>query len=144
MNHQICIALAIFIGGMPLVAAPAEPGSEARAAARLIASVEQPLAKRDLKSYCAAVHGTPDYASYVARACQAGVKNNVKKPEDCSDTNIKQEIENVIGRCASMTAEQFDTTAKRWDEVREKFIKEMAAKKVNGEAVLEEARARLR
>ena len=144
MKQAIGIALAMFIGGMPLAVTPAEPDAETRAAARLIASVEQPLAKRDLKGYCAAVYGTPDYAKFVASACQAGIKKKVKKPEDCSDANLKQEIGRIIGSCVAMPPEQFDMTVKRWSEVRGKFLVEMKTKGIDGEKTLKEERAKLR
>jgi hypothetical protein len=144
MKRQICIVLAIFIGGMPHVAAAAEPDAEARATARLILSVERPLAERDVKNYCAAVYGTPDYAGFVMRACQAGVKSTAKKPEDCSEANIKQVVKNDVDRCLGMTAEQFDATVKRWAGMRGGFLKDMAAKGVDGEKVLKEERAKLR
>lgn len=144
MKQVTRIAAALFIGGMPLAAAPAEPAAEARAAARMIVSVEQPLAKRDLKGYCAAVYGTPDHAKYVASACQAGVKSNVRKPEDCSDANNKQTIARIIAGCTAMTPEKFDATVKLWDDVRRKFLAEMTAKGVDGEKTLKEERSKLR
>jgi hypothetical protein len=144
MRREIRIALVLFIGGMPLSAAPAEPDAETRAAAKLIASVEQPLVKRDLKGYCAAVYSTPDHAKYVASSCQAGVKNNARKPEDCSDANNKQTIAKIIAGCIAMTPEKFGATIKLWDEVRQKFLAEMTAKGIDGEKVLKEERAKLR
>lgn len=45
------------------------------------------VAKRDLKGFCAAAYGSPYYAGYAARACQSRVKNNMKKPEDCTEHN---------------------------------------------------------
>ena len=88
MTNRILFSAAFLITGLSLATPPAqgaEPDADMRAGARLLVSLEGPMAKRDLKSYCAARNGSPEYAGYVMRACQAFVKNNLKKAEDCSE-----------------------------------------------------------
>ena len=122
----------------------AEPDAEMRKAAKLIVAVEGPMAQRDLKGYCAATRGSPEYPGYVARTCQMFVKNNLKKAEDCSDANIKQEIAKDHASCLSMSAGGFDkemaTQRKGW----ERTLGLMKEKGVDTDKLMREERAKIR
>ncbi len=137
----------VFLATSMLLAAPgvwgAEPDQEMRKAAAMIASVEKPMAKRDLKGYCAATRGSPDYPGYVARACQAYVKNNFKKAEDCSEANVKQEIAKDNATCLAMSPGDFDnemaTQRKGW----ERTFGSMKEKGVDADKLMKEERAKI-
>lgn len=147
MAFGIRIALAFLIISTSLATPPvlgAEPTEEMRQAARLVVRVEEPMAKRDLKGYCAATYGSPDYAGYVVRACQSMVKNNLKKSEDCSETNIRQEVRKDSDRCLAMSDGEFDKEMLTQRRGRENFTKIMTEKGVDAEKLLQEERAKIR
>ncbi len=147
MAIRIRMALVFFVTSMLFTASGvwgAEPDAEMRKGAKLIASAEVPMAKRDLKGYCAATRGSPEYPGYVARACQMSVKNNLKKAEDCSDANIKREIAKDSASCLGMSAGDFDkemvTQRKGW----ERTLGLMKEKGVDTDKLMREERAKIR
>ncbi|MCF8198611.1 MAG: hypothetical protein K9J42_07585 [Sulfuritalea sp.] len=119
----------------------AEPDDEMRRAARFIVDVEGVMAKRDLKGYCAATRGSPEYPGYVARACQAFVKNKMKKAGDCSDAHIKKEVASDIANCLAMPAADFDKEAAIQREGWERILGSMKAKGVDTDKLMKEVRA---
>ena len=147
MTNRILLSAAFLITGLSLATPPAqgaEPDADMRAGARLLVSLEEPMAKRDLKSYCAARNGSPEYAGYVMRACQAFVKNNLKKAEDCSEAAVGQEIRKDTDRCLAMSDGEFDKEMLIQRRGRENFTKRMKENGIDGEKLLQEERAKLR
>ena len=147
MTNRILFSAAFLITGLSLATPPAqgaEPDADMRAGARLLVSLEGPMAKRDLKSYCAARNGSPEYAGYVMRACQAFVKNNLKKTEDCSEAAVGQEIRKDTDRCLAMSDGEFDKEMLTQRRGRENFTKRMKENGIDGEKLLQEERAKLR
>ncbi len=147
MAIRIRMARVFLVTSMLLVAPGvlgAEPDAEMRRAAKLIANAEVPMTKRDLKGYCAATRGSAEYPGYVARTCQMFVKNNLKKSEDCSDANIKQEVAKDNASCLGMSAGDFDkemaTQRKGW----ERILGEMKQKGVDTDKLMTEERAKIR
>lgn len=122
----------------------ADPDDEMRRAARLIAGAEGPMAKRDLKGYCVATRGSPEYPGYVARACQMFVKNKLKNAEDCSDANLKKEVAKDNAACLAMSTGDFEkemaTQRKGW----ERTLGQMKEKGVDTDRLLKEERAKIR
>ena len=142
MATSIRIALSSLIIGMLLATPPAlgaEPTEDMRAFARMFAALEA----RDLKGYCTAMHDAP-YAGYLTRVCQSAVQNKLKKPEDCSQESIAQQVRNDNQQCLAMPTAEFEKTAQRYPEAREKFLKEATAKGIDGDKLLQEERAKIR
>lgn len=145
MAVKICVISVFLVTGMSLATLPAlgaEPTEDMRVTARVLASQEAPVAKRDLKGFCAATYGSPDYAGYSARACQLWVKNNMKKPEDCTEVNIQQEIRKDTDRCLAMSDEDFDKQIVAQRKARAEFIAKMKEEGVDGEKLLQHELAR--
>jgi hypothetical protein len=130
------------ITGMPLATTPvlgAESTEDMRTFARMFTTLEA----RDLKGYCAAMHGAP-YAGYLDRVCQLAVQNKLKKPEDCSPESIAEQVKIDNGQCLAMPAAEFEKTALRGREASKAFVKEMAAQGVDGDKLLQEERSKPR
>ena len=147
MTIRIRMAPVFFVASLLFPASGvwgAEPDDEMRKGAKLIASVEVPMAKRDLKGYCAATRGAPEYPGYVARACQLFVKNNLKKAEDCSDANIKQEIAKDNASCLGMSTGDFDKEMAAQRKGWERILGLMKDKGVDTDKLMKEERAKLR
>ena len=147
MSNVSRLAGAILSAGMMFVATQAmgqDQNAEARSAAKMLAGLERPLEKRDIKGYCTALQADPDYVGYVTRVCQFSVKNKLKKPEDCSDANIKQEMKKDFDVCLAMPSEEFEKTVLKWREAQASFVRDMKAKGIDGEKLLQEERAKLR
>lgn len=147
MNKRYRTAAAILAAGLSLSATQPfaqAPTADMREAAGTIASVQGPLEKRDLKNYCTVIHGSAEYAGYVSRACQHAVKVRVKQPADCTETNVRKEIDADLGRCLAMSAAEFEQTALKWREMLDVFLKDMQSKGVDGEKLIAEERGKLR
>jgi hypothetical protein len=131
--------LAMGAAGMSVAALPApaaEPTEEMRTFARMFATLEA----RDLKGYCAAMHGAP-YAGYLSRVCKSAIQNKLKKPEDCSQESIAQQVKADAGQCLAMRAGEFEKKVQRGAEASQSFVKQMTAQGVDGEKLLQEERA---
>ena len=136
------IALAVLSSCASLASTPvfaAEPSDEMRMFARMFATLEA----RDVKGYCEAMH-RPAYADYLSRVCQSAVQNRMKKPEDCSQQSIAQQVKLDAGKCLAMPAAEFEKTALRGIDGSRIFVKEMATQGVDGERLIKEERAKLR
>ena len=147
MVIRICMASVFLVSSVVFAASGiwgAEPDEEMRKGAKLIASVEGLMAKRDLKGYCAATRGSPEYPGYVARACQMSVKNNLKKAEDCSDASIKQEVAKDNASCLGMSAGDFDKEMVTQRNGWERILGSMKQKGVDTDKLMKEERARIR
>lgn len=121
----------------------AEPDEEMRKGAKLIASAEGSMAKRDLKGYCAATRGSPDYPGYLVHACQMFVKNNLKKTEDCSDASIKQEVAKANASCLTLSAGDFDKEMANQRKGWERTLGQMKEKGVDTDKLMKEERAKI-
>lgn len=142
MTARIRIASAFLVSGIFFATLPAlgaEPTDEMRMFARMFATLEA----RDLKGYCAAMHGAA-YVGYLGRVCESAVQNKVKKPEDCSQESIAQQVKLDNSRCLAMPAIEFEKTVLRGGEGSKAFIKQMAAQDVNGEKLIQDEKAKLR
>ena len=147
MSHGNRITMAILFSAMTLPAAQTmaqEPTADMRSTARTLASLERPLEKRDLNGYCTTMHSDPAYTGYVTRACQNYVKNNMKKAEDCSDANIKQEVKKDSDRCLATSPDEFIKTVAQWRTARAEFVKNTGAKGIDSEKLIAEERAKLK
>lgn len=142
MAIKASIALVSLITGITLAATPvlgAEPTEDMRTFARMFAALEA----RDVKGYCAAMHGA-SYTGYLNRVCQSAVQNKTKKPEDCLQESIAQQVKIDSQKCLVMPAAEFEITVQRFPVAREKFIKDVKAKGIDGEKLLQEERVKLR
>ena len=148
MKHNMMrFAGAILSAGMMFAATQTmgqDQNAEVRSAAKMLAGLERPLEKRDINGYCTALQADPDYAGYMTRVCQFSVKNKLKKPEDCSDANMKQEMKKDFDVCLAMPLEEFEKTVMKWREARASFVRDMKAKGVDGEKLLAEERVKSR
>jgi hypothetical protein len=141
MAIKIRNASAFLVTGM-FLAPPvlgAEPTEEMRTFARMFAALEA----RDLKGYCAAMHGEP-YVGYLNRVCESAVQNKVKKPEDCLQESILQQVKIDNGKCLAMPATDFEKTALRGGEGTKAFITEIKTQGVDGDALIQQERAKRR
>ena len=141
MTIRLQNASVFLITGMFLAAPPvmgAEPPETMRTVARMFATLEA----GDLKGYCTAMHGA-SYAGYLERVCQSAVQNKVKKPEDCSQENIAQQVKIDAGQCLAKPAAEFEKTMLRGREGGQAFLKELAAQGIDGEKLLQEERAKI-
>lgn len=142
MSIRDWTVLAFLITGATLATSPvlgAEPTEEMSTLARMFATLEA----RDLKGYCAAMHGAP-YVGYLDRVCQSAVQNRVKKPEECAQQSIAQQVELDNGQCLAMSAVEFEKTALRGAEGSKAFVKKMAAQSIDGEKLIRDEGAKLR
>lgn len=133
---------AVLTIGMLLATGPAtsaEPTEEMRTFARMFTSLEA----RDLKGYCTAMHGAP-YAGYVGRVCQSAVQNKVKKPEECSEDSIAQQVKADAAKCLAMPPDEFDKAVARGAEGSKAFLQRAASQGVDGEKLLKDERAKRR
>ena len=110
-----------------------------RTFARMFATLEA----RDLKGYCAAMHGAA-YAGYLSRVCESAVQNKVRKADDCSRESIAQQVKADAGQCLAMPAGEFEKKVQRGAEASQSFVKQITAQGVDGEKLLQEERANLR
>jgi len=117
----------------------AEPTEEMRMFARMFETLEA----RDLKGYCAAMHGEP-YAGYLGRVCESAVQNNLKKPEDCSQQSIAQQVKTDAAKCLAMPPAEFEKTVLRGVDASKTFVKQMATQGVDGEKLLQDERTKRR
>lgn len=146
MAIRIRIAAAFMVSGISLATLPAlsaELTEDMRASARTLAGQEIAIAKHDLKGFCTATYGSPEYASYTARACHFWLKNNMKKPDDCTEANIQQEIRKGIGHCLEMSGSDFDKQILNQRKEREVFIAKMRKAGMDGEKLLHDELAKL-
>ena len=141
MAIRLHITWAFLITGMSFATTPAlgaEPTEDMRTFARMFTTLEA----RDLKGYCAAMHGAP-YAGYLNRVCQLAVQNKLKKPEDCSPKRITQQVKIDNGRCLAMPAAEFEKTALRGIEASKAFVKEMTAQDIDVDELLQDERSKI-
>lgn len=139
--NRIRIALAFLITVLSLATPPAlgaEPTEDMRTFARMLASLDA----RDLKGYCTSMHTAP-YAGYLSRVCQAEVQHKLKKPEDCSQEKIAEQIKIDNAQCLAMPADKFEETMLHGREGSKEFVKQMAAQGIDGEKLLQEERAKI-
>jgi len=120
-------------------ASSAEPTEEMRTFARIFTSLEA----RDLKGYCTAMHGA-SYAGYLGRVCQSAVQNKVKKPDECSQDSIAEQVRTDAAKCLAMPPAEFEKAVARGVEGSKGFLKQAAAQGVDGEKLLKEERVRRR
>ena len=137
--RRFLVVNAIALAGSLAVAA--EALDDLRRAAGVIASVERPLGKGDVGGYCNAMYNSPDYLGYLTRVCEAGVRNRLRKPEECVPEGVKVEAKREMSQCAAMSPAEFDATKTKWREARGAFVKEAAAKGVDGEQLLKDEQA---
>lgn len=146
MNFKIRMSSVLLVSSMLFSASGvwgAGPDDEMRKGVKLIASTEGPMAKRDLKGYCAATRGSPDYPGYLLRICQLYVKNNLKKPEDCTDASIKQEVAKDNANCLAMLPGDFNMEMATQREEWERILGQMREKGVDTDRLMNEERARI-
>src|SRR5258705_13753980 len=89
------LAASTLMAGVAIAATPFtldEQPATAQQVAAYLASLEGPIQKGDLKGYCTAVLGRPAGLQMQTRRCQDGVKNKQNKPEDGTETRIKQQM----------------------------------------------------
>jgi hypothetical protein len=141
MNKSLVFAV---IGCMVFSTASGNEASEIRESAAMMARAEHALQQKDIKGYCAATVGRADYAGYVERACQYGVKLKVKTPQDCGPEKIASEVRNDRAQCRAMSSAEFNETVSRQPERRAEWIKMVRAKGVDAEKLLQEELEKLR
>lgn len=142
MATPLRVASAILTASLA-VATPlsgAEPSEEMRTFARILAALEA----RNLKGYCTAMHGTPAYSGYLSRACQSGVQNNVRKPEECVPEGIARQVRTDLEKCLAMPADEFEKQVQRGGEASKAFVKQATSESVDGEKLLQDERVKLR
>ena len=122
----------------------AEAVDDLRRAAGVIASVEGPLGKGEVAGYCNAMYGSTDYLGYLARVCEAGARNKLRKPEECTPQAGKVEAKREMASCAAMSPADVEAAKSKWREARAAFVKEAASKGFDGEQLLKEEQAKRR
>lgn len=132
------------LGGVPLTAAAQGESAEIRESARMMARVDHSVRNKDLKGYCAATVGAPGYAGYVERACQFGMKNKMKMPQDCTPEKVSAQVTADRAQCLAMSPEKFDEAASQQRQRRAQWIKMVNAQGVDAGKLLEEEFARLK
>lgn len=132
------------LGIAPLAAIAQGESAEIRESARMMARVDHSVRNKDLKGYCAATVGAPGYAGYVERACQSGMKNNMKTAQDCTPEKVSAQVAADRAQCLAMSAEKFDEAASQQPQRRAQWIKMAGARGVDGEKLLDEERAKLK
>lgn len=132
-----CITAWILL--LPHPALSAEPTEAMRTLARVFAALDA----RDLQGYCKSKFSAP-YADYLNQVCQSAVQNRVKTSEDCSREKIAEQAKSDAAQCLAMPAAEFDATVLRGQEGRKIFVSEMKTQGVDGEALVQEERAKLR
>jgi hypothetical protein len=138
-NIRVALAFAGLTLAAPLALA-ADPTEAMRTFARIFATLEA----RDLKGYCAAMHGAHSYVDYRTNVCQSAVQNKVKKPEECTPESVAQQIKADTDKCLAMPADEFEKTVQRGGEASKAFVKQTASESVDGEKLLREERAKLK
>ena len=141
MMHGIRIALVFLITVLSLATTPtlgAEPTEDIRTFARIFATLDA----HDLKGYCTEMHAAP-YTGYLSRACQSAVQNKIKKPEDCSQDKISEQIRIDTEQCLAMSADKFEETMLHGRVSRKEFVEKMAAQGIDGEKLLQDERAKI-
>lgn len=68
----------------------------------------------------------------------------MKKPEDCTEANIQQEIWKDIDRCLAMSDDDFDKQILNQRKARAEFIAKMKEEGMDGEKLLQDELAKLR
>jgi hypothetical protein len=142
MTTWLRCALGFFTIGISLAMPPvlgAEVTEEMHTFARIFATLEA----RNLTGYCAAMHGAP-YIRYLNHVCQSAVLNKVKTLDDCSREKIAQQVKSDTAQCLAMSAAEFDATVLRGQEGRKAFAIEMTPQGIDGEALVEKERVKLR
>lgn len=119
-------------------AAMAGEAEELRDAAALIARVEKPLQAGDQPAYCDAMFRAGDYQAYLSRACESGVRNKVRQPQECKPEVLSVEAGRSAAACVAMPPAEFAAAKAKWREGRERFIKDARSKGVDGEQLLRE------
>lgn len=136
--------LTVSLGGVPLTVAAQGESAEIRESARMMARVDHSVRNKDLKGYCAATVGAPGYAGYVERACQSGMKNNMKTAQDCAPEKVAAQVAADRAQCLAMSPKKFDEAASQQPQRRAQWIKMVGARGVEGEKLLDEERAKLK
>lgn len=126
------------------LAVGADPTADQQTTARIQARVEAPIAARNLKGYCKAFLDNDDYRGYATRACEAGVKVGIRKPEQCTSKAVAIQTKEDQKKCLKMEDEAFDATISKHRETKAKFIEEMAAQGLDGEKLIAAEREKLR
>jgi hypothetical protein len=146
MQHRVlkCLAIAVVSVSAEIPALAQDLISEARLTAEIIVRMERPVQKRDQKAFCTVMTSASGFDAYQKRACESGVRNKVKKPEECSEANLKLEAKRDTDRCLGLSAADFEDALVPWRTAKEKFIKDAAAKGLDGEKLLQEERVKLR
>lgn len=143
VSGRQCLVVAGIVVASALAMAVEAP-DEMRRAAGVIASVEGPLGKGDVGGYCSAMYGSPDYLGYLARVCEAGVRNKLRKPDDCTPETGKIAAKREMAQCAAMPSGDFEAVKNKWREARGAFVKEASSKGFDGEQLLSEEQAKRR
>jgi hypothetical protein len=150
MNNVHRIAGAILSIGMTLAAtqamgadAAAKPDPETRQIARMMAQIEMAMEKRDLKGYCAATSGSPDYTGTVALACLERAEEKRGKLEDCSLPKILSQVKKDRDQCLAMSTEEFQKRISNFPGGRDKWVKSLKQRGVDGDKLLQEERSKL-
>ena len=124
------------VAGLAFATVPAQ-GAEATEDMRSMARMFKSLEARDQKGYCTAMHG-PSYEGYLLKVCQAALKHNLKKPEDCSPESIQKERTADYAKCLAMPTAEFEQTVVKGREARKMFQERLAAQGINGEKLFQE------
>lgn len=143
VSSRQCLAAAAIALASSLAMAVEAP-DEMRHAAGVIASVQGPLGNGDVGAYCNAMYGSPDYLGYLARVCEAGVRNKLRKPEECTPEAGKIGAKRELAQCAAMSPADVEAAKSKWREVRAAFVKEASSKGFDGEQLLNEEQAKRR
>lgn len=142
-NFAVCLLMLTSFCTASNNAAAQDKSTEIMESARLMVRIDSAIRYRDLKGYCEVTYDARSYWGYVARACEAGIKANVKIPEDCTPKKIEAQVAADRAQCLAMSSDEFDNVVARFPEHREQWIKMAADQGVDSEKLLDELRARL-
>ena len=132
-----CLLLLLAAGVQPAHAA--EPTATMRALAQVFVALDA----RDLSGYCGSRLTAP-YGEYLARSCQSAVLNKIKTAEDCSQERISQQARIDAAQCLARPPAEFEKAVAVGEEARIAFLREVTVQGIDGDQLMQDARAKRR
>ena len=137
-SHHAIRCLFAWMSLAALPALGAEPTEDAQTLAGMFAALDA----RSKPGFCLSKDGPP-YVDYLTRVCQSAVQNRLKSPEDCSREKVALQVKNDTAQCLAMSTAEFDATVVRGKEGRKAFVREMEARGIDGDALIQAEREKL-
>ena len=123
---------------------PKTTEKELRDMAVFLVKTEKSLKAKDLPAYCQGTAEAPGYHEYIRSVCKAMARAEKRDPESCSDAVVKAQIAKDLQQCLAMPPEELARTTEKIDSAMEAFRKEAQLIGLDGNKLLEAARAQLK